>query len=201
MRIGVLGSAFDPPHKAHRKLGERAKKALKLDHLVLMPTKIPPHKTKPNVSAGLRLKMAKILAGKRKGWMVSDIELKRPGKSYTRDTIKELKKRHPNDQIFWIIGSDSLVAMPRQWKGGYDVLDLCTFVVAPRKGYPLARVPKRILKKVIILPGQTLSISSTKLREFLRKGKSVSRFLDPKIMKLIKRHHLYTQTYEIRKII
>ncbi len=192
MRIGVFGGAFDPPHKAHVEVAECAKKALKLDRLILIPTKVPPHKAVPRVSPRLRLAMARIAAGKRKGWTISDMELRRPGKSYTRDTIKELRRRYPKDEIFWIIGSDSLLAMPRSWKEGYAILDLCKFVVASRKGYPLRGIPKKILGKVIVLQWTATDISSTKLRELLRKKKYPRRFVDPKITAFIKRHNLYT---------
>jgi len=192
MRIGILGSAFDPPHKAHVKLGERAKKALKLDFLILVPTKTPPHKANPVAPARFRLRMAKILADKRKGWIVSDVELRRPGKSYTRDTIRYMKKRYPNDEIYWIVGSDSIVSMPWKWKGGYDILDYCKFAVAERPGYPLKGVSRHILKKLVIIPAQSTDLSSTKIRNLLGQGKSVRRFLDQSIYALVKRHNLYS---------
>lgn len=191
MRIGILGSAFDPPHREHIAVARRAKQGLRLDRMILIPTRIPPHKAEPRIPGALRLKMARIAAGKRKGWMVSDMELKRPGVSYTRDTIRELKKQFPKDEIFWVIGSDSLASMPWRWKGGYGILDLCTFVAVRRPGYPLSRVPKRILEKVVLLRGAKRDISSTNIRELLRKGKDVRRFLDPKVYAFIKRRHLY----------
>ncbi|MBI2639960.1 MAG: nicotinate (nicotinamide) nucleotide adenylyltransferase [Candidatus Sungbacteria bacterium] len=165
MRIGILGSAFDPPHKGHIEVARRAKHALRLERLILVPTRVPPHKAAPSLPGALRFKMARIAAGKRRRWTVSDMELKRQGVSYTRDTIYELKKRYPGDEIFWIIGSDSLASMPWKWKGGYDILDLCTFVAVRRPGYSLNRVSKRILKKVVLLCGAKKDISSSTIRE------------------------------------
>lgn len=191
MKIGILGSACDPPHRAHIKIAEEAKRALKLDRIIFIPTKVPPHKVRPGVSEKMRLEMARLAAGKRKGWIVSDMELRRRGKSYTRDTIEELKKRYPHDRLFWIVGSDSLVSMPWKWKGGYDLLDLCTFVVARRKGYSPRGVRKHILKKVIVLGGVPYSISSTHIRKLLAQGKDVRRFLDDRVLAYIQKHHLY----------
>lgn len=191
MKIGILGSAFDPPHNAHIELAKRAVRVLKLDRLILMPTKIAPHKATSAVPPRTRFSMARLVSEGRKGWAVSDMELLRPGVSYTRDTITALKRKHPRDEIFWIIGSDGLVSMPWKWKGGYDILDLCTFVVGRRRGFPLPGVPRSVLKKVIVLPGRPTGFSSTHIRAMFREGKNPRRFLDPKVFAFIRRCRLY----------
>ena len=194
MRVGILGSACDPPHKAHIKMAEVAQKELKLDRVIIIPTKVPPHKDLPLVPQGMRLKMAKLAVGGRKNWIVSDMELKRKGKSYTRDTIHDLKKFYPKDKIFWIVGSDAIVSMPWKWKGGWGILDLCKFVVFPRLGYSLKKVPKNILKKVIVLKPITRNleeISSTKIRDMFKKKKSSLKYIDRKVYGFIKKYKLY----------
>lgn len=191
MRIGILGSTCNPPHKRHIAIGSKAKKILKLERIIFIPVKDPPHKDKIRVPAELRFEMARRAVGKRRGWEISDIELKRPGKSYTADTIADLKKIYPHDELFWIVGADSLVSMPWKWKGGFDVLDLCQFVVAPRKGYDLALVSEDILKKVIILPISSQSISSTEIREKIGQEKDVDKFVDPSVLEFIKLNNLY----------
>lgn len=191
MRIGVLGSTCNPPHKRHIALGAKAKQVLKLDKIIFIPVKDPPHKDEIRVSAELRFEMARRAVGRRKGWEISDIELKRPGKSYTADTIADLKKIYPHDELFWIVGADSLVSMPWKWKGGFDVLDLCQFVVAPRRGYDLASVSGDILKKVIILPISSQSISSTEIREKIMQEKDIDKFVDPSVLEFIKLNNLY----------
>lgn len=192
MRIGILGSSCNPPHKGHIAAALAAEQKLSLDQIILIPTKAPPHKDRPEVSAGARMRMARLAVGNRHGWLVSDMELRRRGKSYTRDTIAALKRKYPRDELFWIVGSDSVVSMPWQWKGGYGILDLCTFVVMPRRGYSLLRVPKRILKKVIVLPAQkSWDISSTMIRSRMKVGKKVSQFLHPAVFRFIRRHKFY----------
>lgn len=194
MKIGILGSACDPPHKAHIKTAEIAKKELKLDKIILIPTKIPPHKASPSTPAKMRFKMAILAIGKRGGWSVFGMEFKRKGKSYTRDTIRDLKRKYPGDEIFWIVGSDAIVSMPWKWKGGWGILDLCQFVVFPRFGYPLKRVPKNILKKVIVLKSiawKYQGISSTKIRCMFMKNKSPLKYIDKKVYRFIKKYHLY----------
>jgi len=197
MHIGILGSACDPPHKAHIKIAEFAQKKLGFGKVVIIPTKVPPHKAVPSASEKMRLKMAKLAVGSRKNWIVSDMELKRKGKSYTRDTICAFKKLYPKDKIFWIIGSDAIVSMPWKWKGGWGILNLCKFVVFPRPGSSLKKVPKNILKKVIVLKpidGSLREISSTEIRDMLKKKKSPLKYIDAKVYRFIKKRRLYNYT-------
>lgn len=193
LKIGVLGSACNPPHKEHAAIGEYAARALCLDRLIVMPTGNPPHKNAPDASPKTRLEMARIMAKKR-GWEVSDTEVKQRGKSYTADTIAKLKKKYPDAELFWIVGSDSIVLMPQQWKSGYDVLDLCKFVVAKRRGYSLRRVPAHARKKIIILKRRARDgFSSTEARAALARNdiKKASLMLEPEILNFIIQHKLY----------
>src|SRR3989338_5245841 len=191
MKIGLLGSTCNPPHKEHIKIGEYAKKHLNLDRLIFVPTKAPPHKELPEVSPELRVEMARLAVDKRPGWEVSDVELSRKGKSYTRDTIKTFREKYPKAELFCIIGSDSFLSMPWKWRGGYGILDLCQFVVAPRPGHPIRHVSEKINSKVIILGKKKSRVSSSKIRSFLKKGKSVKKYLEPKVTEFIKNKKLY----------
>lgn len=192
MKIGILGSACDPPHKAHIKIGEYAKRVLGLDRIILIPTNISPHKNTPAVNGKLRLVMARLAVKKLKGWSVSDIELKRKGVSYTKDTIRELKKLYPRDELFWIVGSDAIVAMKKKWKGGYRALDMCKFIVFIRPGYALKTVPQKILKRVVVFKKiLKRDLSSTMLRQMFKNKKSAKQYLAPEVLKFIKQHNLY----------
>ncbi len=191
-RIGIVGSTCNPPHIDHIAIGEAARRTLKLDRLILIPVKNPPHKEVPSVSADDRFKMGKLAIARRKGWSVSDMELGRRGKSYTRDTVNELKRLYPNDEIFWIVGSDSLMSMPWKWKGGYGILDLCTFVVASRKGHPIRHVSDRIIQKVKVLKMRPTSVSSTMIRRKLLHRKEVKKYLNAKVLAFIKKNNLYS---------
>lgn len=191
MRIGVLGGVFNPPHKDHIRIVEAAKRQLGLERVIIIPCKMPPHKELPKVSPRLRWQMARLAVGRRKGWMVSDLEFYRRGISYTENTIRALKKQCPHDKIFWIIGADSLIFMPRDWKGGYKILDSCQFVVAPRKDFLLNRVPPHILKKTMRLHMHPTAISSTAVRNLISCGKNPKPFLSPGVAEFIKKHKLY----------
>lgn len=193
VKIGILGSACNPPHTGHVAIGECAKKTLKLDRLIIMPTKHSPHKEVPGVSGKMRFAMARLMAKKR-GWEVSDMEMRRRGKSYTADTIAELKKKYPHVNLFWIVGLDAILSMPKKWKLGYGILDHCQFVAAKRRGYPLKRVPADILKKIIVLqkPARQ-SFSSTAIRNAIARGdlKKAKQYLDPEVFAFIICYNLY----------
>ncbi|QQG45191.1 MAG: nicotinate (nicotinamide) nucleotide adenylyltransferase [Candidatus Sungiibacteriota bacterium] len=192
MKIGILGGTFDPPHKGHKLVAGIVKKELGLDRIIFIPTKDPPHKVRPKVSPQHRFFLTRLLVRGKKGFLVSDLEFKRPGKSYTADTVQELRKLYPQDKLFWIIGADALLYMPRGWKEGYKILDKCQFVVVVRPGYSLKSVPGRILQKVIIVKNRARDdISSTEIRRYLKSGKSIKGLLTPQQEIYIKRKHLY----------
>lgn len=192
LKIGVLGSACNPPHTEHAAIGEYAARALRLDCLIIMPTGNPPHKNTPEAPATMRYALARIMA-KKHGWEVSDMEMRRRGKSYTADTIAALKKKYPRAKLYWIIGSDALLSMPQKWKFGYGILTHCQFVVAKRRGHPLRRVPAAILKKIIVLKRSARSVSSTMIRKAINRSdfKKAKQVLDSEVFDFIIRHTLY----------
>ncbi len=109
MKIGILGGTFNPVHIGHLILAEEVREKLKLDKIIFIPTALPPHKDNMDIApAGDRLKMLKLAIKGNKFFGVSDIEIKRKGRSYTIDTIKELKNKFVNDELYFIIGSDLL---------------------------------------------------------------------------------------------
>jgi nicotinate-nucleotide adenylyltransferase len=94
MKIGILGGTFNPVHIGHLILAEEAREKLGLDKIIFVPTALPPHKDNLNIApAKDRLKMLRLAVASNKFFAVSDIEIKRGGKSYTIDTVKELKKK------------------------------------------------------------------------------------------------------------
>ena len=103
-----------------------------------------------------------------------------------------MKKLYPRDELFWIVGSDAIVAMEQKWKGGYKVLDMCKFIVFIRPGYPLNTVSQKILKKVIVFKKiLKRDLSSTMLRHMLKNKKSVKQYLVPEVLKFVKQYNLY----------
>lgn len=200
-KIGILGGAFNPAHFGHLKIAKTALEKLKLNKIIFIPAGVQPLKGKSDMaSAKDRLEMTKILIEKRPEFEISDYEIRKKGKSYTIDTIEHLKRKYKNSQIFWIIGEDSLrEIIQEKWKGKLKVLDLARFVVFTRPDHKfiLKNLPKKFeknkeiaLKKVILIK-KKIPISATKIREKIKKGKNVEKFLPKKILNYIKEKKLY----------
>ena len=117
MRIAVFGGTFNPPHLGHMAAAEACIEALSLDRLILMPTRVPPHKDLPAGSATpeQRLEMCRIAAVQIPRCEVSDLELRREGLSYTADTVEELAAHYPGDTLWLVMGTDMLLSFDR-WR-------------------------------------------------------------------------------------
>ena len=193
MKIGILGGTFDPPHFAHLKIAKLALRKFGLDKVIFMlsakqPLKIEKRKITP---VNRRLEMLKLLIQGYPQFEISDLEVKgakKGQKSYTIDTIYALKKLYSSDKIYWILGADSLQELIEgKWKDGKKVLKLVDLIVSSRPGY-LVKIPKSIkIKKLKI----NCDISSTEIRERLRKGKNAAAMLPQKVLNYIIKNKLY----------
>ncbi len=162
MTLGVLGGTFDPIHLGHVAAADAAQQTLGLESIVLVPSRIPPHRADPVSASGThRLAMAQLAAAGRPGWSASRIELNREGPSYTYDTLvalgesksKALSERGasrsdaPSEskgtQIFFITGADAFAEIAT-WSRYPAVLDLAHFVVVSRPGITLDSLRERV---------------------------------------------------------
>ncbi len=166
MRIGILGGSFNPPHEGHIQAANFAKVALKLDVLHFLVTPRNPFKSGKNLpSIAFRAGMLKKIATK--PWMkVSTIEDKfRIAESFF--TVQLLKKLHPNDQIFFILGTDNLLHF-HKWKGFEWILHNVNVVFVNRGGYGMHKIiAKSHLRreKIAMIFRKTKAISSTEIRK------------------------------------
>ena len=108
-RVGIFGGSFNPPHLGHMLAVREFQKKLGLDLVLLIPASIPPHKELSSNSpdAKARLEMTRLAAQDIENTQVLDIELTRHGASYTADTLRELRVRYPNDELFLMMGTDT----------------------------------------------------------------------------------------------
>jgi len=187
MKIGILGGTFNPVHIGHLILAEEAKEKLGLDKIIFIPTALPPHKDNLNIApASDRLKMLKLAVKGNKNFMVSDIEIKRNGRSYTIDTLRELKGKYSHDELYFIIGSDLLKYL-NEWKDLNEIIKMVKFVAATRPGFPLEQIPNYIKTLAI----RAVDVSGFSVRGCVQENKSFRYLVPEKVFDYIKRNKLY----------
>ncbi len=187
MKIGILGGTFNPVHIGHLILAEEAREKLGLDKIIFIPTALPPHKDNLNIApADSRLKMLKLAIKGNRYFAVSDIEIKRRGRSFTIDTLKELKRKYSRDELYFIIGSDLLKYL-NEWKDLNEIIKMVKFVAATRPGYPLEQIPHYIKTLAI----RAVDVSGFEVRECVRENKSFRYLVPETIFNYINRANLY----------
>lgn len=212
MRLGFLGGTFDPIHLGHLRSAEEIAEGLGLDKVYLIPAAQPPHKCLEPVTAFRhRMAMAVRAAACSPLLDVLDIEARRPGPSYSVETLKDLRRRFPEAMnLYFIMGTDSFFEI-RTWKNYRELFDLADLVLVERPGFALERIPPMLHdlglgvssrdggasfsvqsgRKIILFRATHMDISSTRLRELLREGRSI-RFLVPEtICRYIAEEGLY----------
>ncbi|MCX7614698.1 MAG: nicotinate-nucleotide adenylyltransferase [Clostridiales bacterium] len=196
--IGVMGGSFNPIHKGHISAARYAQKTLNLSKVFFIPAGIPPHKALPegSPSALQRLEMTKIAVRELPFAEVLDIEIKRHGKSYTIDTIYELKKRYADTDIYFIMGTDMFLSFEK-WYRADELSRLIKIAVVRRRGQETEKIrektyeyQKELSADVIIIDSPVLEISSTEIREQLRLGKG-EEWLPGDVLTYIERNKLY----------
>jgi nicotinate-nucleotide adenylyltransferase len=200
MRIGIFGGSFDPIHLGHLVLAEQCREQSRLDQVWFVPSALGPHKTDGTHSSDRqRIEMIELALSGYEPFVLSKIELERGGISYTVETLTQIRESNPDDELFLLMGDDSLeqfatwrepericqLAIPlvanRPGSGQVDLTSLKSFVDESRFGV--------FLQNVITSPG--IQISSSLIRQKVAAGKSI-RYLTPRpVEKYIETHRLF----------
>lgn len=198
MRLGIYGGTFAPIHNAHVRVAKAFYKDLSLDKLMIIPAGIPPHKRVADDDAPQkRLRMCQLAFENEEGIEVSDLELKREGKSYTVMTLRELSAE--DRELFLLCGTDMLLTFDL-WYCFEEIFKLCTLVYVRREcdektGSEISRKLEEYRTKygakIIELHTETLEMSSTEIREAIKEGKNVSEMVPQKVAEYIKANRLY----------
>jgi nicotinate-nucleotide adenylyltransferase len=202
-RVGMFGGAFDPPHWAHRALAQTALNQLGLDLLHVLPTGHAWHKSRVLSPADDRVAMCELAFGDLPNVRLDEREIHREGPSYTADTLRELKREHPDAELFLVLGADQLLAF-KTWVRWQEVLELATLAVANRAtnigaDAPLDQDAETDLSGVD-LPFELLhmplkNISATAVRARVGQTATSASALDvlvpEAVARYISQHHLY----------
>lgn len=198
-KICVFGGTFNPPHNGHIKLATNAADCIGADRVIVIPDCIPPHKeSKQLASAEERAEMCRASFGFDDRFEVSTMEIERGSKSYTVETLRELKKKYPDDELFLIIGSDMLATFT-QWYCWEEILTLATLVAASReRGFEpkLEGFSEAQKKRVIYLENEPFEISSSEIRNGIYSGNEYDNLICKQTLEFIKKRGLYLQGEE-----
>lgn len=212
-RLGILGGTLDPIHVGHLETALAARLALGLTEVVIMPSRIPPHRVHgPAASTFHRFAMAALAVNDLEAVRVSDEELASGGPSYTARTLERIGARgFDPSQIFFITGADAFAEI-ETWYRFPAVLELAHFVVVSRPGAPVATVAERVPRlrgrmkaaggagdvpcepSILLIDARTPDVSSTDIRRRVRAGESIQGLVPRPVELHILRHGLYVET-------
>lgn len=219
MRIGLLGGSFNPIHNCHLQIARLVRDRLGLDRVLFIPAGDPPHKPEHSLASTIhRYEMVRLAIAADPTFDISDIEVRRTGKSYSIDTIRALRDEHGKSaELFFIIGLDAFLELP-SWKEASHLLQSCHFVVVSRPGLSfrllatmplLSPMPDALLTAldnhsqdradVPIAPATVVTllclppceVSASDIRNRLHRRESLAKVLPPSVESYIIRHHLY----------
>ncbi len=197
-RIGIMGGTFDPIHIGHLVIAEAVYETYRLDKVLFIPASAPPHKPGVKVAPALHRYVMTVLATVgHPAFSVSDIEMRRPGPSYSYDTVRALRQEMGEAcEFFFILGTDAAKELGT-WNNVDELLDLCHFVAATRPG--TQRAVDEVIQqfgakgqaKIHPLSTPELAISSTDIRGRIQAGQSVRFILPEQVEAYIKKEGLY----------
>lgn len=219
MKIGLFGGTFDPIHWGHLRSAEEVRETFALDRVLLIPASSPPQKKRqPTTSPGDRLKMVRLAIAKNPSFAVSTVEISRPGKSYSVDTIRHFAARWPKDALYFILGLDAFREIG-SWKDFQDIFPLCHLIVISRPGYgepmSLRSMPVAVRRLfcyhskkkfyrhesgtyLFFLKITAIAISASDIRDRTREGRSIRYLVPLEVERYIKRKGLYRERQEGR---
>ena len=203
MKTGIYGGTFNPIHRGHIHLLGEFTKRLSLDRVLLIPTRVPPHKAAPDLASGEdRLQMCRLAVGGRPHLQISDLELRREGKSFTAETLEELRELFPQDEFYLLMGEDMFLTV-EHWYRPETIFSLAAVCATPRSLHGMGKLQMKqdeyqirygarcFLEDIPYLP-----VSSTQVREWVRMGKDITPLVPEAVADFIRERGIYRKGRE-----
>lgn len=198
-KIGIMGGTFDPIHNGHLMLGRQALEEYQLDQIWFMPSGQPPHKKDHPVTDGdIRCEMVRLALLGQPGFVFSDFEIRRPGNTYTAQTLALLHQEYPQHEFYFIVGADSLYEIER-WYEPERIMSQTIILAAGREYEGIHRSLKgqmNYLKekygaRIEYLHCREMDISSEEIRSLAAEGQSVKALVPEAVFAYMEQNHLY----------
>jgi nicotinate-nucleotide adenylyltransferase len=183
-KIGIYGGTFDPIHHAHLILARDALELFGLEKIIFVPAAVSPFKDAPAAGGEIRLSMVKAAIEGETRFSVDDCELRREPPSYTIDTIKDIRQREEDAEIYYLLGDDNVASLP-DWHCFTELEKMVQFIVLNRGGtasqhaFPMVR--------------RRLDISATDIRNRVALGRSIRYLVPAAVLHIIREGNLYRE--------
>lgn len=199
-RIGIFGGTFDPPHFGHLILAAEAQYQLELDTLLFVLTPDPPHKQGLHLTnMDDRIAMLDAAIDGQEGFVLSRVDIDRPGPHFTADTLHLLREKHPEDTLIYLMGGDSLEGLLVDWDRPAEFVEACDLIGVMRRPQdeldlgPLEEAFPGITEKIRFVEAPLLEIASSQIRRRVREGRPYCFYLPEAVRKVIAERGIYDQ--------
>lgn len=195
-KIGLFGGSFNPIHKGHINLLISVKEKMGLDRIIIIPSGTSPHKSSAEYApADDRLEMCRLACEQYDDIEVSDYEISNDRKSYTVYTVRHFKKLFPEDELYWLVGSDMLLCF-ESWFEYREILANVTLAAVTRTGDDkdgLLEMAEKLSKygRCVVVNAEAVVMSSSEIRKMIKNNEDLSCYLNGKVVKYIMLNKLY----------
>lgn len=194
-RIAVLGGTFDPFHRGHLAIALQARDLLRAEETWIIPARLPPHRPPAVASPEDRLAMIEAVVAGQPFLRACDLEIRRPGPSYTVDTLAELAAGHPGCEFWLVLGADAAREI-RRWHRAEELLERGRFLLVNRSG--VAEIDPAEAQALGFAPERTIvghvdspPISATEVRARVARGEPLDDLVPPPVAEIIRQRGLY----------
>lgn len=197
MNIGIMGGTFNPIHNAHLAMACRFAEFCSLDNCFLVPAYISPFKINHDldflVSTQQRLEMINLAVKNYNNIQIDSFEIDRPEISYSINTINYFRSKFPNDRLFLLIGTDQAISF-KKWKDYKFILNEAVICIVKRPDFNANKeldIINQTFDNYILIESPIINITSTKVREYIKAGKSIEKLVPAEILDYINKNKLY----------